>query len=470
VFLTALVPAQADPDLWGHVRFGLDLLASGHLRAVDSYSFTQDVRWINHEWLSELLMAAAFRIGSAAGLVAVKVLLAGSALVIVARRWRKTPPLVMEAMVGLALWGALPLTLTIRPQLWTFLGIAALCAILANPSRRRLRWLPIIFLLWANLHGGWIVGLAILLLWTGVEIWRPSTSIEMSTLLVTPLLSIGATLINPYGTGLWLFLVQTVRLNRGDITEWYPLWTTPVVNWLPWTLTIFVTIYQYRRLKLPLSRVAPLLALAYGSATVARLAPLFVEAGVIFLSPPKPAEEVPVRSVTIKQRVPQNLALINAAAFGSVCVATILSMWKIGTCIRPGGWRPDAAAAVSLQTSRPTGKLAVWFDWGEYALWHLSPGLKVSVDGRRETLYSEETLEEQRALSRGDPEGLTFIRRAIPDYVWFPASKTRLKSALPGLGYRIEIDNPVSFVAVRSDRPPLERVTNPVVTNCFPGP
>jgi len=39
----------ADPDLWGHVRFGQDLLRSGRLSAVDPYSFTSDRPWVNHE-------------------------------------------------------------------------------------------------------------------------------------------------------------------------------------------------------------------------------------------------------------------------------------------------------------------------------------------------------------------------------------------------------------------------------------
>ncbi len=71
--------ATVDPDLWGHVRFGLDLLAMGRLTAVDPYSFTQDVPWINHEWLSELLFALAFREGGVVGLLLLKTVLLVSA-------------------------------------------------------------------------------------------------------------------------------------------------------------------------------------------------------------------------------------------------------------------------------------------------------------------------------------------------------------------------------------------------------
>ncbi len=61
-----------DPDFWGHLRFGLDILAQRQLTAVDPYSFTQDVPWVNHEWLSELLMAAAFETAGFSGMLLLK--------------------------------------------------------------------------------------------------------------------------------------------------------------------------------------------------------------------------------------------------------------------------------------------------------------------------------------------------------------------------------------------------------------
>ena len=38
------------------------------------------------------------------------------------------------------------------------------------------------------------------------------------------------------------------------------------------------------------------------------------------------------------------------------------------------------------------GNLLVDFDWGEYVIWHLGPRVKVSIDGRRETVYSSQAL------------------------------------------------------------------------------
>src|SRR5690242_11259996 len=68
----AAIITRADADLWGHLRFGLDIIRDRRLSSIDPYSFTQDRAWINHEWLSEVQMAWAYRAGGVAGLLALK--------------------------------------------------------------------------------------------------------------------------------------------------------------------------------------------------------------------------------------------------------------------------------------------------------------------------------------------------------------------------------------------------------------
>ncbi len=61
----ALVMARtaADPDLWGHLRFGLDTLQSRTVTQSDPYSYlTAGQRWINHEWLAEVAFASAWQV------------------------------------------------------------------------------------------------------------------------------------------------------------------------------------------------------------------------------------------------------------------------------------------------------------------------------------------------------------------------------------------------------------------------
>ncbi|MBW2175222.1 MAG: hypothetical protein JRF64_11655 [Deltaproteobacteria bacterium] len=63
----------ADPDLWGHVKFGEDIWQTKALSPSNLYSFTApDHPWINHEWLSELIFYAAYSFLSDAGLLFLK--------------------------------------------------------------------------------------------------------------------------------------------------------------------------------------------------------------------------------------------------------------------------------------------------------------------------------------------------------------------------------------------------------------
>src|SRR5262245_20172144 len=67
----------ADPDLWGHVRYGQDVLASGRLPETATYTFTApDQPWINHENLAEIVFAAVANHAGARGLMLLKDLFA----------------------------------------------------------------------------------------------------------------------------------------------------------------------------------------------------------------------------------------------------------------------------------------------------------------------------------------------------------------------------------------------------------
>ena len=64
---------SADPDLWGHIRFGEDLWRTGRIVREDVYSYLSgDQLWINHEWLSEAIFYAVFANAGATGLIIFK--------------------------------------------------------------------------------------------------------------------------------------------------------------------------------------------------------------------------------------------------------------------------------------------------------------------------------------------------------------------------------------------------------------
>src|SRR6185503_11878695 len=74
VLLAVITHTRADPDLWGHVQFGRDIVSEASIPRLDPYAFTSDREWINHEWLAESTRYIAFALGRGPGLVVLKML------------------------------------------------------------------------------------------------------------------------------------------------------------------------------------------------------------------------------------------------------------------------------------------------------------------------------------------------------------------------------------------------------------
>jgi len=455
----------ADPDLWGHLRFGLDTLQTWSLPSVDPYSFTQDKPWVNHEWLSELMTAAAWTLGGTAGLALLKGLLFSGALCVVWTALAGTRLGVRAAvMLGVGI-GTVHIHSSIRPQVWTLLALALLIRALVT-DRARTWWLPLLFAVWANSHGGWIVGLSVLVVWAAADVWVDRSRVAGWAATVGA--SALATLATPYGWRLWTFMLETVSMDR-NILEWQPLWVSGPYNWLPWLTTAAVVLAS---LRWPhprrLQAYAVLAVLAYASVRVMRIHPLFILSAAVLLSPafaarwPEPTR--PRRAATAAERGAAVYIFLMAAAAAAWVASHSLTCLPI-----LGRWRAESTPVQLLQGAMP-GRLVTAFDWGQYALWHLGPRLKVSMDGRRETVYSDATLTEYDALILGEPAGLRALDRWRAEYAWLPTEAGEARRWFEANGYRIEFDSDLSFVAVRADLPPLPRVegSGDVSSACFP--
>jgi hypothetical protein len=325
------------------------------------------------------------------------------------------------------------------------------------------------FVLWANLHGGWVVGLGILIAWTAAATVARASRPRIGTV-ATVAGSIAATLANPYAWRLWQFIADTVRLQRRDIVEWQPLVAASVGDWAPWAVTIVAVAVLAARCRRR-SNAAPLVVssmLAYAAMAVSRLIPFFVLASAILWAP-RLEELWPSSSAssaaTGTAGAPARLTVLFAAAVVLVAWATIPS----ARCLPiVGDWAPDREAAAALRRSEARGRLVTWFGWGEYAIWQLSPGVKVSIDGRRETVYSDDVVRAHLAIYRQEPAGVAALQRWRAEYVWMPSSLTDIRRWLAGHGYRIDVSTVRSYIAVRADLPPV-MPSEAVGPACFPG-
>jgi hypothetical protein len=457
---------RADADLWGHLRYGSDIIETREIPLVDPYSFTQNKPWISHEWLSELQMALAYRAAGPTGLLVLKAAILRFVFAIVWRAWRDAATaLRLGVMLALAM-GTIHVTSSVRPQTWTLLCLALLCAALMSDRRIHRWWLPPVFTFWANCHGGWIVGFGVLVVWAAAEAWRvPAQRREWAALTAACAL---ATLVHPSGIGLWQFLGTTVRMTR-EIDEWQPLWTTPPLNWLPWGMAVASVAWMWSRgAHRRLAIGTTLVMLAYAAARVQRIESLFITAAAIMLAPVF-AKRFPRRSAGVAWTGPAAHTIVAAGLVGVLALSAVLAGRATSCLPIVAPWAPDTAAMTSLRHAG-VGRIVTPFNWGQYALWHLGPRLRVSLDGRREAIYTDEHLRGHDEVMNGTPEGLAILAQWNPEYVWLPSTSAVTAEWLRTRGYRLDVETGRSIVLVRGDVPRLPRA-EPAVADppCFPG-
>lgn len=476
--LLAVATTRADVDLWGHVQFGLDTVDNGRIAAIDPYSFTSDRRWVNHEWLAEVLLASAWRAGGNPGLIALKLacIFGGVAFVSLLLRARGIKTRSQVLFLSLVIVGILPRVNHIRPQLFSVLLFAALLLILQRAEygrRSAFVWAVPLIGLWCNLHGGWIVGLASLGLWTLGYAWSHRADGWRAWIVPGYAgLAALATLVNPYGAALWRFLLETVGFGREAIAEWGPLWDNPglLVLWMIFAAIGLGAVIRGYRPRNPAAIVLPAL---WGAASlrVSRLDSFFALSVIAFLGPGLPwLTERETRGA--RSRLPKPVA----AAIVSITIALLLSIpaaRRSFTCVNLyAPWWPEPQAVEYMHERGLEGNIVTFFRWGEYGLWHTSPALKVSIDGRRETVYSERLVSRHIQLYEGTPEGLSFLDTLKADYVWFPRALP-VVDLLVQRGWVPIFEGPQSAILAKASgrrAETAEQLTTTPEDRCFPGP
>jgi hypothetical protein len=479
VLVAVITFTRADPDLWGHVRFGSDILRDWSIPDRDIYSFTSDRAWVNHEWAAEVMTGASFLAAGAAGLVLVKLAVICGVLLLLERAMRAQgveQPRTRDYLAAVAVITTVQQAHHVRPQIFSLLFFAMLLTCLTEAQRGNRRWLfalPPLFAVWTNFHGGWIVGGGILVLWT------VGAAIGSGVRAAVPYLSAGAasliaTIANPYGLGMWRFLHETVGFGRADITDWQPIYALDASVWLLWLATAALSAIAFlraRRATLDPARVIVVATLALASFRVNRLLGFFALA-TLFLVGSAIAQSFSRRPAgrqhTHGGRLIATILAVTLIAGAAFFIARHLSCIRLDPRMTPG------AGAVTFLTGRKPGRLVVWFDWGEYAIWHLAPDFKVSTDGRRETVYSADLQNRHLRFFFDAPGGATLPDELGADYVWIPSHLPAVRRLTSTAWAQIYADDD-SAIFARGDTqlPPHSGGVPPVrsqTLRCFPGP
>jgi hypothetical protein len=256
--LAALLAAMPSVDLTFQLRAGAEMLASGQIPSVDTWTFTAYGRpWLDQQWGSQLLLQVVYGALGWTGLALLRALLVGVAfgLLLATVRWR-APNLgsVASALLVLAAFVVAIDTLALRAQLFAIVLFSATLFVLADRSRHpRAIWLiPVFAIAWANLHGTFLFAPALCGLAWFADLYdaagaptadRPRRrGFELHRMLLVGAVATLATLVNPFGPAVWGYVANLTSnpTIASRVSEWQPPSPLTVPGALTWISVIAV--------------------------------------------------------------------------------------------------------------------------------------------------------------------------------------------------------------------------------------
>lgn len=443
ILVIALAP-RIDTDLWWHLRTGEYILAHLNVPTSDFYSFTFAGRpWTDHEWLTEVIFTLTYRLAGLWGpiVLCAVVLVATYALVyrtLVVLHVNRifAAFLVFVAIVPASItWGP-------RPQMFSLLFLALFGLVLhqSNPSGKgRALWiLPPLMVLWANLHGGWVLGLVLIgCFFAGRILDRWSGEPETTwlgvrqcgiVLVVTALV----TAINPDGVREVLYpLVWLVpsawssSLNEWASTDFHDprmmvfeamLLLLLISVWVGrarprWTHIVLAVLFTYlalteeRNVAVWSVVVTPVLGLAIQEAAI--------KLGLSGRKQPRPSPR--------GTRLMANVVLIGVIV---VLYAGIAARYLTSSALRQAEVTTFPAHAVAyMQTHHLPPRVFNSYAWGGYVIWKLYPRYRDFIDGRANTLFDTRILSDYFGIYDASPDYERLLERyRIQDVLVSPGS------------------------------------------------
>jgi len=469
-FFGAVLPGATwpltDGDAWWHIRAGEEILRTGAVSHVDAWSIVGAGRsWTSQDWLSNVLMAAGHSLGPW-GDTALSLLFGAFTVTAFWIAWRAVALRIPQAgwasrigwlAIGLLMAGPV---LGARVQVLDLLLASAVLWIcwryLVDPRRRWLAGLPLVAVLWANLHAGWVllflIGGAVL---AGEAVDRllrraPPGAASLSwphlgELAVALLVAVAALVVNPNGVALYGYPFATLGISALGryILEWSSASLATLPGQLLAAFTVLVVLptllLGWRRTRAADALILVGLTLMAFQAIrfLLIVGPIGAAIAAVTLSPIISARRLGRAAAPTLERLSRRASGARGAVHAALAVAVIV----IGVGIAVARVSPSAqasaiarglpvAAVAWLDEHEPGTRMFNRYEWGGYIGQH-RPRQAIFMDGRAD-VYGDQLLQMYGAIIGLDGDPQIRLDRYRIDYAiyavdtplasWFDAS------------------------------------------------
>jgi hypothetical protein len=423
----------ADPDLWHRLAVGEFLWQTHTFPLGDTFSYLPDYQTIaDHEWGSALVFYGLWQWGGPTAIVVTKLvtLALTLGLVIWAGIGSRRPTVGMAAFYGLILLALLPsFQSTVRCMVFTHIFFALWICWYQRERRGRhvATWLyAVTMVVWANLHGGFVIGLFWLLLLAVLEAWEGGDWRRWARRFA---LCLAATLVNPFGWGLWISTSRALVISRHGFGEWAAVsWIAepgayPGYKLLLVFVIVVLAVQLYRKGWKRIDQAALVFIVVFMLLAIdsARHTSLFAVVAGAFLPGlfpfrwPHFFDRGPVRRL--------GMAAVNSALIIFPLVAALRVIGDGRLALEYPPIDCPVYAVQFLQSEKIRGNLLVPFNYGSYALWELRGKMRVSLDGRYDLVYKPETYERVEDFFAAKKGWYAMLAHPRPDAVLVPRDR-----------------------------------------------
>lgn len=425
-----------DGDTYWHLATGDWILNHRAIPTTDPFSYTfAGAPWQAHEWLSEVLMALVFRAGGWSGLAILFAAAVGATALIVAaylRRWLAPGPLMVA--LGFALACGAP-SLLARPHLLALPILAAWVAglIRAREEGRAPSWgLAPLMLVWANLHGSFILGLALIgpfalealvenrhRLWPTLRDWG-----------LFSLAALALALATPHGLeGLIFPLKVTGMTSLPIIVEWRSADFSKLGVFEIVLLEVLFLCF-WRGVQVPVVRLLLLLGLLHMALQHVRHQPTFALVAAMLLAQPLVRAKNRPLEPTLRMEVSRRAAVLAAVVLG-LAVFALGAARLASTIVRVDGVNSPVSALAAVPPDLARQPVFNTYSFGGYLIFK---GVRPYVDGRAD-MYGDAFVRRYFNLNRANAAALEreLEVRHVAWTILHPASPAvAVLDALPG--------------------------------------
>jgi hypothetical protein len=421
VFILTFITHTPDYDFWARLAVGSIFFQTGWVPHHDIFSYVPTkTQWIDHEWGASVIFYGAAKFLGVWGIFLLKAVIIFLVLLLIIKTIRlqkntSSVGIVYIMLLGLSLFPGVGAV--IRCQMFTYLFFALWLYQLENIRKNNNKnlWIfPVTMLFWVNMHGGFITGIGLIVIYAVGEMLNRKNPVRFLIILG---MILPVTLINPYGVDFWKYIIEASLMPRPTVPEWHPI-RLGGPNQLIMGLQVHYLIGFFIFLVFTIAAVCRqilkkekpdwtkylltvvLLYIGWSHQRhiiffVIAMAALFYNQYIEFFSFVK--TELGKLLRVKKHKV---WKLINQS-FGYVLLISlfirILPLLQFDIVLNPKQY--PFGSFEFIRQNKLSGNLATTFVWSSYAFWKLYPQCKVLVDGRYEEVYTNAVFDDAIQLS-----------------------------------------------------------------------